>query len=136
MAADIEYKSIQSFKCSDLEHLFLSVEWSSGHYPEKLVLAMQNFSTVYSAWDGDQLVGMICAMDDGVMNVYIHYLLVDPVYQDHTIGSKLIQLVKEKYKSFMRIAVIGYNKEIDFYENCGFVKSENCSPLFITSLWT
>ncbi|WP_284445135.1 hypothetical protein [Streptococcus lutetiensis] len=40
MAADIEYKSIQSFKCSDLEYLFLSVEWSSGHYPEKLVLAM------------------------------------------------------------------------------------------------
>lgn len=79
---------------------------------------------------------MICAMDDGVMNVYIHYLLVDPVCQGHTIGSKLIQLVKEKYKSFMRIAVIGYNKEIDFYENCGFVKSENCSPLFITSLWT
>ncbi len=134
--AAIEYKAIHDFKCSDLERLFLSVEWSSGHYPEKLVLAMQNFNTVFSAWDGDQLVGMICAMDDGVMNAYIHYLLVDPAYQGHTIGSKLIQLVKEKYKSFMRIAVIGYNKEIDFYENCGFVKSENCSALFITSLWT
>jgi GNAT superfamily N-acetyltransferase len=134
--AAIEYKAIHDFKCSDLERLFLSVEWSSGHYPEKLVLAMQNFNTVYSAWDGDQLVGMICAMDDGVMNAYIHYLLVDPAYQGHTIGSKLIQLVKKKYKSFMRIAVIGYNKEIDFYENCGFVKSENCSALFITSLWT
>lgn len=134
--ATIEYKAIHDFKCSDLERLFLSVEWSSGHYPEKLVLAMQNFNTVYSAWDGDQLVGMICAMDDGVMNAYIHYLLVDPAYQGHTIGSKLIQMVKEKYKSFMRIAVIGYNKEIDFYENCGFVKSENCSALFITSLWT
>ncbi len=70
------------------------------------------------------------------MNAYIHYLLVDPICQGHTIGSKLIQLVKEKYKSFMRITVIGYNKEIDFYENCGFVKSENLSPLFITSLWT
>ncbi|MCO4473353.1 MULTISPECIES: GNAT family N-acetyltransferase [Streptococcus] len=136
MAADIDYKSIQNFKCSDLERLFLSVEWSSGHFPEKLVLAMQNFKTVYSAWDGEKLVGMICVMDDGIMNAYIHYLLVDPDYQGHTIGRKLIQMVKEKYKSFMRIAVIGYNKEIDFYENCGFVKSENCSPLFITSLWT
>ena len=134
--AAIEYKAIHDFKCSDLERLFLSVEWSSGHYPEKLVLAMQNFNTVYSAWDGDQLVGMICVMDDGVMNAYIHYLLVDPADQGHTIGSKLIQMVKEKYKTFMRIAVIGYNKEIDFYENCGFVKSENCSALFITSLWT
>lgn len=51
--AAIEYKAIHDFRCSDLERLFLSVEWSSGHYPEKLVLAMQNFNTVYSAWDGD-----------------------------------------------------------------------------------
>ena len=53
--------------------MFLSVEWSSGHYPDKLVAAMRNFSTVFSAWDGDKLVGMVCAMDDGVMNAYLHY---------------------------------------------------------------
>ncbi|WP_423215751.1 GNAT family N-acetyltransferase [Streptococcus equinus] len=134
MAADIEYKSIHNFKCSDLERLFLSVEWSSGHYPEKLVLAMQNFNTVYSAWDGGKLVGLICVMDDGVMDAYIHYLLVDSDYQDRTIGSHLLQLVKEKYKTFMKLAVIGYNKEINFYENAGFVKSENCSALFLTIL--
>ena len=76
---NIEYKDIHDFKSEDLERLFLSVEWSSGHFPDKLVVAMKNFSTVYSAWDGEKLVGMICAMDDGVMNAYVHYLLVDPI---------------------------------------------------------
>ena len=44
---NIEYKDIKDF-------------------PDKLVIAMQNFKTVYSAWDGNKLVGMICAMDDGL----------------------------------------------------------------------
>ena len=79
----IIYKDIHDFKRDDLERLFLSVEWSSGHYPDKLVIAMQNYETVFSAWDEDRLVGMICAMDDGIMTAYVHYLLVDPEYQGH-----------------------------------------------------
>ncbi len=133
---NIEYKDIHEFSKEELERLFLSVEWSSGHFPDKLVIAMRNFSTVYSAWDGDKLVGMICAMDDGIMNAYVHYLLVDPEYHGATIGRTLVDMVKQKYKDYMRIAVIAYNDEMHFYENCGFVKSNDASPMFITSLWT
>ena len=55
----IQYREIHEFDQKELQDLFLSVEWSSGHFPEKLVVAMRNFPTVYSAWDGDKLVGMI-----------------------------------------------------------------------------
>lgn len=133
---NIEYKAIHDFCCDELERLFLSVEWSSGHYPDKLVVAMQNFDTVYSAWDENKLVGMVCAMDDGIMNAYVHYLLVDPDYHGKTIGITLINMIKQKYKDYMRIAVIAYDDETHFYENCGFVKSKDASPMFITSLWT
>lgn len=68
------------YKSLGFEDSFLSVDWSSGHYPDKLVVAMENFKTVYSAWDNDRIVGMICAMDDGIMNAYVHYLLVNPEY--------------------------------------------------------
>ena len=133
---EITYQDTQDFSREELERLFLSVEWSSGHYPDKLVLAMRGFRTVFSAWDGETLVGMICVMDDGVMNAYVHYLLVDPAYQGRGIGRTLVEMVKRKYEKYLRIAVIGYDREVDFYERCGFVKSEDCSPLFITSLWT
>ena len=79
----IEYKEIHEFEAEQLKDLFLSVEWSSGHYPDKLVVAMKNFQTVYSAWEGEKLVGMICAMDDGIMNAYVHYLLVNPQYHSY-----------------------------------------------------
>ena len=133
---EVEYKSVHEFKKEDLEELFLSVAWSSGHFPDKLVVAMRNFSTVYSAWDGKRLVGMVCAMDDGIMNAYVHYLLVNPDYQGQGIGRKLVGMVKERYASYLRIAVIAYNDEMPFYENCGFKKSTDASPMFITSLWT
>ena len=133
---NISYKDKHDFNRDELERLFLSVEWSSGHFPDQLVIAMKNFKTVFSAWDDDKLIGMICAMDDGIMNAYVHYLLVDPEYHGKTVGRTLVEMVKEKYKDYMRIAVIGYDDELTFYENCGFVKSNDSSPLFITSLWT
>lgn len=39
-------------------------------------------------------------------------------------------------KEYMRIVVVAYNDELHFYEACGFEKSNNASPMFITSLWT
>ena len=113
-----------------------SNDWSSGHFPDKLVVAMRNFQTVYSAWDGDKLIGMVCALDDGIMTAYLHYMLVRPEYHHQGIGHKLLDLMKEHYQDYLRIGLIAYNTELDFYESCGFKKAENASPMFITSLWT
>ncbi|MDR1464891.1 MAG: GNAT family N-acetyltransferase [Oscillospiraceae bacterium] len=132
----INYKETKKFIAADLQELFLSVEWSSGHFPEKLVAAMKTFATVYSAWDGDKLIGLICAMDDGVMTAYVHYLLVNPAYQHQGVGKRLVARMKEKYKDYLRIAVVAYNAELRFYETCGFKKADDASPMFITSLWT
>jgi len=126
----------QVLTSKQLEDLFLSVEWSSGHYPDKLAIAMQNYETVYSAWDRDLLVGLISAMDDGIMTAYIHYLLVRPEYQGKGIGEQLIERTKEKYKDYLRIVLVAYDKECGFYEHCGFKKGEDETPMFITSLWT
>jgi GNAT superfamily N-acetyltransferase len=132
----IGYKDTHDFSEQDLKDLFLSVEWSSGHFPDKFVIAMKNFKTVISAWDGEKLVGMICAMDDGIMNAYVHYLLVRPEYQGKSIGRELVERVKEIYKDYLRVVVIAYNEELAFYEHCGFKKADDASAMFITSLWT
>ena len=133
---NITYKDIHEFRKEDLEDLFLSVEWSSGHFPDKLVVAMRNFSMVYSAWDGNKLVGMVCAMDDGIMTAYLHYMLVRPEYHQQGIGHRLLEMMKKHYESYLRIALIAYNQELGFYESCGFKRAEDASPMFITSLWT
>lgn len=131
---NIIYKNTHNFSRRELEELFLSVEWSSGEFPEKLVTAMRNFSAVYSAWDGEELVGLISTMDDGIMNAYINYLLVRPDYQLKGIGKNLVEKVKQHYKDYQRIAVITMQDGSKFYEYCGFEKREDKVPLFITTL--
>ena len=51
----ILYKDTHDFNQKELQELFLSVEWSSGHYPDKLAIAMKNYNTVYTAWDNSKL---------------------------------------------------------------------------------
>ena len=133
---DIIYQDIHDFDKQELQELFLSVEWSSGHFPDKLVEAMKHFETVYTAWDCNKLIGLICAMDDGIMTAYIHYLLVRPEYHHLGIGKRLVEMVKEHYADYLRIVLVAYNEELDFYTSCGFKKAEDASAMFITSLWT
>lgn len=78
------------FTAEQLQDLFLSVEWPSGHFPDKHVVAMRNFEAIFAAWDDDLLVGLICAMDDGSMTAYVHYLLVRPEYHGRGIGKQLV----------------------------------------------
>ncbi|KAI4453028.1 atp-dependent rna helicase rhle-related [Holotrichia oblita] len=107
------------FQPTELQDLFLSVEWSSGNYPEKLVIAMKNSGAGDTAWDSDKLIGLINVLDDSIMTAYIHYLLVNPAYQGNGIGKELVRLVTEKYKDYLRIVLIAYDKEVKFYQNCG-----------------
>jgi len=132
----IFYQDIKDFEEKDLKDLFLSVGWSSGQYPEKLVVAMKNSGSVFTAWDDGKLVGLINALDDGIMTVYVHYLLINPAYQGNGIGKELVRLLSEKYKNYLRIVLIAYDKEVSFYEKCGFEIGEEKTPMFITSLWT
>jgi len=132
----IEYRDTHDFSPEQLQRLFRSVGWSSGEFPDKLVIAMRNYETVLSAWDGDVLVGIVCAMDDGIMTAYVHYVLVDPDHQGMGIGGHLMAMLKERHSEYLRIVLIAYDAELGFYEHMGFEKGKDESPCFITSLWT
>ena len=93
---NITYKETKEFNRNELEELFLSVGWLSGRYPERLVKALKQSSTVITAWDGERLVGLIRALDDGEMMAFAHYLLVHPDYQGNGIAARLVVLLKEK----------------------------------------
>ena len=97
---------------------------------------MRNSSSVFTAWDGKTLVGLINVLDDGVMTAYVHYLLIMPEYQRMGIGEKLVKMVTDNYKDYLRIVLIAYEKEVGFYKHCGFEVGEEKFPMFITTLWT
>jgi len=128
----IQYKNTKCFQSGELQKLFLSVQWESGQHPEKLVVAMENSSTVFSAWDNGQLIGLINALDDSSMTVYIHFLLVQPEYQGKGIGKELLKMMLDKYSDYLRVVLIAYEEETGFYQNSGFDLANDTKAMFIS----
>lgn len=128
----IHYSFDKIFKEEELRNLYESVGWMSAAYAERMVKAFQNAGTVISAWDGDKLIGLAEALDDGELISYIHYLLVRPEYQKQGIGKKLLELMKKQYSEYLYLIVISEEKKnVEFYERCGFKSKESAMPLMI-----
>ena len=115
-----------------IEQLFLSVNWISGKYPERLYKALMNSSTVLTVWDEKKLIGLTRVLDDSEMLAQIHYVLVDPDYQGMGIAGKMIEYIKEKYKDFMYIDGMPEDKKnVPFYQKHGFSLMENGAAIQI-----
>ena len=119
----IQYRTDKNFEAEQLKELFSSVNWLSANYSERLVKALYNSSTVISAWDGEKLIGLINALDDGELTAYVHYLLVNPEYQKDGIGTRLVEMIKQKYKDYLCIVLTAENPGlVGYYEKLGFIK--------------
>ena len=126
----IEYRETKEFKAEDLKRLFLSVNWESGKYPDKLVKAMKSSSHVISAWDQDRLVGLLRALDDGETVAFLHYLLVDPQYQGQHVGDTLMKKMMLYFDKLLYVKIIPSDPETKaFYYRYGFREYDNYSAM-------
>ncbi|MCH5205320.1 MAG: GNAT family N-acetyltransferase [Oscillospiraceae bacterium] len=124
------YTEERSFTAEQLERLFLSVDWESGKFPERLKKALDNCGAVFSAWDGEKLVGLANGIDDGEMTAYVHYLLVDPDYQGQGIATRLLELMRKRYRGYHHFFLVAEHKElVGFYEKQGFTEQSDTSVM-------
>lgn len=132
---NIHFTEEKIFTKEQIQELFLSVNWVSGQFPERLYKALMNSSTVLTAWDEDRLVGLIRVLDDTEMLAQIHYLLVHPDYQGYGIAGKLIEKIKEKYKNYLYIEGMPEDKNnVAFYVKHGFTEMKNGAAIQIVNL--
>ena len=128
----IKYTEEKKFTQEQVQKLFLSVGWTSGNYPKRLYKALMNSSTVLTAWDEEELVGLIRVLDDTEMLGQIHYVLVRPDHQGKGIAGAMLEYIKEKYKDFMYIEVMPEDKKnVPFYEKHGFTIMKNGAAIQI-----
>lgn len=107
---------------TQLVNLFGSVGWKTAEYPNCLYLAIKNSDYVMTVWEKEKLVGLISAISDGYINVFITYLLVHPDYQKKGLGKIMMQNFLKKFDGFgRRILTTEFDKE-NFYQKFGFCK--------------
>lgn len=126
------YTEEKKFTKEQVQQLFLSVNWVSENYPERLYKALMNSSTVLTVWDDEKLVGLTRVLDDTQMLAQIHYVLVHPDYQGQGIAGSMIECIKEKYKDFLYIEGMPEDKaNVPFYVKHGFSVMKNGAAIQI-----
>ena len=91
---------------------------------------MRNSTHVISAWDGDRLIGLLRALDDGATIALLHYVLVDPKYQGRHIGDELMKRIMKNFTDLLHVKVIPSDpRTITFYERYGFRQYDNCPAM-------
>lgn len=109
---------------NQLLELYNDVEWSAyTNDPDNLKNAVDNSLKVWTAWDEDRLVGLARVVGDGYTIIYVQDILVMEIYQRYGIGSRLLKLILEEYKTVRQIVLMTDNSEktINFYEKNGMV---------------
>lgn len=83
---------------------------------------LKNFLDI-ACYDGDCLVGYVCAVSNGVTDAYIQDLMVAPDYQRKGIGTELMRRAIEYLKDsgiYMISVIYGTDELRSFYEKFGF----------------
>lgn len=119
----IEFRVNKSYDFQEVMSLYASVGWTNyTRNPEMLTQALKQSLYLVMAYDGDNLVGLLRAVGDGVSIVFVQDILVFPDYQRQGIGSQLLQNLLGAFPTFyqMHLLTDRTQKTKSFYESQGF----------------
>ena len=123
---NITFSNQKIFSSQQVNDLYTSVGWTAytNDLP-KLLRAISKSSLVISAWNGEELVGLIRALTDEETIAYIQDILVLPVYHKQGVGSELMRRILSELKGIRQIVLMTDQGEAnlplhDWYRSFGF----------------
>lgn len=125
----ITYKTIKKISPEKLFNLYDSVSWIGKTNNKKkhalLISKAHNISdAVFSAWDKDELVGVVRVITDGLTHAVIFGLVVSPEYGNKGIATELVKKCIKKY-SKMQISLEAEKSSYKLFKTLGFEDSPN-----------
>ena len=121
----MEIKEYKEFREDEILRLYTEVGWTA--YTENMAALRQGYEhslLVLSAYENDELLGVIRVVGDGSTIVLIQDILVFPEKQRQGIGTALIQAVLDRYADVRQIQLVTDNtpKTVAFYKSVGFLE--------------
>lgn len=119
---DFQIQEYVRYKREEVLALYESVGWTG--YTCRFEIMERAFAQslkIYGAYEQEKLVGLIRAVGDGLMIVYIQDLMVNPAYQRMGIGKALLGRLLEDYKSVYQkvLTTDDTEKTLAFYHHMG-----------------
>ncbi len=128
---DITISDRRDVKIEDILTLYKANEWSAAGKPDELHKGLLNSHSLFTAWEGDKLVGLGNAISDGYLVVYYPHFLVHPDYQGRGIGIRLLEKMQEKYGHFHMQVLTADGDTVEFYKKIGFKRAGETKSMWI-----
>lgn len=104
--------------------LYASVGWTAyTENPTALRTGFEHSLLILTAWERNELAGLIRVVGDGATIVFVQDLLVRPVHQRRGIGSQLLQTVLDRFSHVRQIELVTDDtpETLAFYRSLGFI---------------
>lgn len=117
----IEFRKDILPNATSLEQLYSDAGWKlyTQDMP-KLLQALKHSLLVISVWDGEDLIGLLRAVGDGLTIVYIQDILVKSEYRRQGIAKALLEQAIKDYAHVRQIVLLTDDtpQSVAFYESC------------------
>jgi len=94
--------------------------------PEKLLAGFKNSLAVYTAFEGNELVGLIRIIGDGNTIIYIQDILVLTKFRNQGIGKNLMKMAVDDFSHVRQMVLLtdDNSNTNGFYTSCGFTPAD------------
>ena len=112
----------------ELLELYADAGWTAyTDHLDRLERGVAASLAVYTAWEGDALVGLLRAVGDGETILYLQDLLVRSSHRRRGIGRELLERVTADYPQVRQKVLLtdaADRRALDFYRACGWTQAE------------
>ena len=125
----IKFKSIKNLPARQLFALYQAVDWIKEgvdiqKHGKLLAKVYANSDLVFSAWNGDKLIGVVRVITDKLAHAVIFGLAVDPQYQGQGVAKELLKKCFGKYPN-VQWDVEAEPPAAEFLQKLGFRSPKN-----------
>lgn len=118
-----------------LRELYADAGWTAyTDHLDRLERGVAHSLAVYTAWEGEALVGLLRAVGDGETILYLQDLLVRSSHRRRGIGRELLERMTADYPQVRQKVLLtdaADRRALDFYRACGWRGAEElgCTAL-------
>ena len=119
----MEIREYTEYREEEILRLYTEVGWTA--YTKDMSALEQGYkhsSLVLSAYENEELLGIVRAVGDGHTIVFVQDILVFPEKQRQGVGTALLKAVLDRYPDVRQIELVTDNtpKTVAFYKSLGF----------------